>query len=204
MSVHHALSLPILVPQGKTPHSLPLLQHEGPSHGRQFSTNFSSVSPSHGLQLFTNCPSVAPSHGVQSFRNRLLQRGSPMGSQTLPANLPQHGLLSPWVRRSWQDPAPVWAHHGVTASFRHPPAPAWGPFHELQVDLCSTVDLHGLQRDNLPYHGLQHELQGKTLLWHLEHLLPPPSSLTLVSAELFHIVSLLSFICPPTTIFFPA
>ena len=64
---------------------------------------------------------------VQSFRNRLLQHGSPVGSQALPANLLQRGLLSPWVRRSCQEPAPARASHGVTASFGHPPAPAWGP-----------------------------------------------------------------------------
>jgi len=149
--------------RGRTPHTLPLLQHEGSSHGRQFSTNFSNVSPSHGLQLFTNCPRVGPSHGVQSFRNRLLQCGSPTGSQALPANLLWHGLLSPAVRRSWQEPAAAWALNGVTASFRHPPALAWGPFHGLQVDICSTMDLHGLQGDSLPHHGLHHELQGKTL-----------------------------------------
>jgi len=51
----------------------------GPSHERQFSTNFSNMSPSHGLQFFTKCPTVGPSHAVQSFRNRLLQRGSPQG-----------------------------------------------------------------------------------------------------------------------------
>ncbi|KAK4806787.1 hypothetical protein QYF61_005583 [Mycteria americana] len=28
------------------------------------------------------------------------------------------------------------------------------------MDICSTVDLHGLQRDNLPHHGLYHRLQG--------------------------------------------
>ena len=55
-----------------------------PSHGRRSSTSSSNMSPSHGLQLFTNCPSVGPFHGVQSFRNRLLQRGSPTGSQALP------------------------------------------------------------------------------------------------------------------------
>jgi len=38
-----------------------------------------------------------------------------------------------------------------------------GPFHGLQVDLCCTVDLHGLQGDNLPHHDLHHELQGKAL-----------------------------------------
>jgi len=108
-------------------------------------------------------PSVGPSHGVQSFRNRLLQRGFPMGSQALPANLLWCGLLSPWVCRSCQEPALVWAPHGVAASFRHPPAVAWALFHRLQVDICSTVDLPGLQGDSLPHHGLHHELQGKTL-----------------------------------------
>jgi len=87
----------------------------------------------------------------------------PTGSQALPANLLRHGLLSPRVHRSWQEPAPAWAPHGVTASFRHPPAPVWGHFHGLQVDICSTVDLHGLQGDNLPHHGLRPELQAKTL-----------------------------------------
>jgi len=67
------------------------------------------------------------------------------------------------LHKSWQEPAPVWAPHGVTASFRHPSALAWGPFHGLQVDICSTVDLHGLQGDSLPHHGLHHELQGKAL-----------------------------------------
>jgi len=108
-------------------------------------------------------PSVGPFHRVQSFRNRLLQRGSPMGSQALPANLLWCGLLSPWVHRSWQEPTPVWAPHGVTASFRHPPALVWAPFHGLQVDIGSTVDFHGLQGDNLPHHGPHHELQGKSL-----------------------------------------
>jgi len=79
-----------------------------PSHDRQFSTNFSNVSPS---------------HGVQSFRNRLLQCVSAMGSYVLPANL----LPSPWLHRSWEDPAPAQAFHGVTSSFGHPPAPTWGP-----------------------------------------------------------------------------
>ncbi|KAK4831166.1 hypothetical protein QYF61_015636 [Mycteria americana] len=99
----------------------------GPSHRRQSSTNFSNMSPSHRLQFFMNCSSVGPFHRVQSFRSRLLQRGSPMGSQVLPANLLQHGLLSPWVHRFCQEPAPSRASHRVTASFRHPPAPVWGP-----------------------------------------------------------------------------
>jgi len=104
-SVHHTLSLPLLPPQGEdSSHSAPAPAW-CPSRRRQFSTKFSNMSPSHSLQLFTNCPSMCPSHVVQSFRNRLLQRGSPMGSKALPANLLQHGLLSVWVCRSWQEPA---------------------------------------------------------------------------------------------------
>jgi len=107
-----------------------------------------------------------------------------MGSQALPPHLLWHGLLSPLVRRSWQEPAPARAPHGVTASFTYPPAPAWGPFPRVQVDICSTVDLHGLQGDNLPHRGLHHEQQGKTAPAS-QAPPPPPSSLTLVSAELF-------------------
>jgi len=120
-----------------------------------------------------------------AFRNRLLQHGSPTRSQALPANL-WCGLLSPQVCRSWQESAPARAPHGVTASFRHPPALVQGPFHGLQVDICSTVDLHGLQGNKLPHHGLSSRTAREdSLLRCLKHLLPPPSSLTLVSAELF-------------------
>jgi len=100
----------------------------GPSHGRQSYTNFFNVGPSHRLQLFKNCSSVCPFHRVQSFRNRLLQLGSPMGSQALTANLLWHGLLSLWVHRSCQEPAPARGLHEVTASNRaHPPALVWVP-----------------------------------------------------------------------------
>jgi len=139
-SVHYTLSMLLLHSQEEdSSHSSPAPVW-GPSHGRQFSTNFSNVSPSHGLQLFMNFPSVGLSHGVQSFRRRLFQRGSSTGSQALPASLLCCGLLSPRVCRSWQEPAPVWAPCGVTDFFRHIRL-----FHRLQVDICSTVDLHGLQ-----------------------------------------------------------
>jgi len=35
-----------------------------------------------------------------------------------------------------------------------------GVLHGLQVDICSIVDLHGLEGDSLPHHGLHHRLQG--------------------------------------------
>jgi len=162
----------------------------GSSYGRQFSVNCS-----HGLQFFTNCPGVGPSHRVPSFRNRLLQRGSPTGPQALPANLLQRGLVSPWGHKSWQEPAPARAPHGVTASFGHPPALAWGPPWAAGGDLLH----HGPPRaagDSLPHHGLRHGLQGTACLtmvcstgcrgtsgaWSISSL---PAALTLGSAELF-------------------
>jgi len=69
----------------------------------------SSMDLSHRRQFCMNCSNVGPFHEVQSFRNRLLQCGSPTGSQALPANLLQRGLLSQWVHRSCQEPAPAWA-----------------------------------------------------------------------------------------------
>jgi len=122
--------------------------------------NCSNVSPSHRLQFFMNCPSMGPFHRVQSFRNRLLQCGSPMGSQALPANLLRHRLLSPQVCRFCQEPAPAQAPYRVTASFGHPPASVRSPFHGLQMEICSNMDLHGLQGHCLPQHGLPCGLQG--------------------------------------------
>jgi len=92
----------------------------------------------------TGCSSVGPPWGHKPCQ----QTCSSVGSS---------------LHRSWQQPAPAQAPHGVTASFRHPPALAWVPFHWLQVDICSTVELHGLQGNNLPHCGLHHELQGKAL-----------------------------------------
>jgi len=99
----------------------------GRAHGRQFSTNFSNVSSSHGLLSLTNCSSMGHFHRVQSFRNRMLQCGSAMGPQILPANLHERGLLFPRIHRSCQDPAPAQAPHRITASFWHPPALVWDP-----------------------------------------------------------------------------
>ncbi|KAK4830186.1 LOW QUALITY PROTEIN: hypothetical protein QYF61_009213 [Mycteria americana] len=62
--------------------------------------------------------------------------------------------------RSCQEPAPAWASHGVTASFGHIHLLWRGVLHGLQVDICSTVDLHGLQGDSLPHHCLHQGLQG--------------------------------------------
>jgi len=100
---------------------------------------------------------------------------SPSGTDSSSTGFPQG-------HRSCQEPVPVQALHGVTASFGHTADLSWGPFHRLQVDLCSTVDLHGLQGHSLPHRGLLHGLQGNVCLgtWSTSS---PPSSLTLVFAE---------------------
>jgi len=135
-----------------------------------------------------NCPSVGPAHGVQSSRNRLLQCGSPRGSQALSANLLQRGLLSPWGHRSWQEPTPTWVPHGVTASFRHLPALVWGPPRAAGGDLlhCGPPWAAGAQPASpwsSPWAGAPP---------------PPPSALILVSAELA-----LPHIFTPRLQFFP-
>jgi len=120
----------------------------------------SAAPSSSGGGLLTLCPSSSVRALLrETVLHRLLQHESfpwgavlqeqaapawvPTGSQALPANLLRHGLLSSRCHRSWQQPAPARVPHGVTASFRHPPAPAWGPFHRLQVEICSPVGLHG-------------------------------------------------------------
>jgi len=106
------------------------------------SSPFPAWGPSHGRQSSMNLPKVSPSRRVQFFRNTLLQHGSPKGSQVLPANLFQHRL--PLVSQPLLDIHLLWC----------------GVLHGLQVEICSTMDLHGLQGHSLPHHGLFHGLQG--------------------------------------------
>jgi len=106
-----------------------------------------------------NCPSVGPCTGA------VLQE------QAAPAWVP-HGVTSPASKPAlaWASPSTglqvlagayssagsPWGH-----SFRHPPAPVWDPFHRLLVDICCTVDLHGLQEKNLPHHDLSSQTVRK-------------------------------------------
>jgi len=43
--------------------------------------------------------------------------------------------------------------------------PSVGPFHGVQEDICSTMDLHGLKGDSLAHLSLQQGLQGNTLCY---------------------------------------
>ena len=122
-SVHYTLYL-LLLPL----HTLPLLQHGVPQ-----------TSPMWVLPM--GCSSALTAPEWISFMGCSPPVWVPHGK---PANLLWCGLLYPWDHRSYQEPAPAWALHRVAASFGHPPAPMWG-LPGLQLEICSTVDLHGLQ-----------------------------------------------------------
>ena len=152
--VHHTLSL-LLLP----PHSLPLLQHEAPLTGDSCA-QISKVSPSHGLQFFTNCPSVGPftmrcspsgadcsSVGPPWGHKPCQQTCSSMGSSFHAATGPGRSLLQRGLSTGSQPAS------GILLLQR-------GLLLGLQVNIFSTVDLHGLQGDSLPQHGLHYRLQG--------------------------------------------
>ena len=201
-SVHHTLFLPLLPPQGeKDSHASPCPAW-GPSHGRQSFTNFSNESFPWATVL-----------------HELLQHGShPWGAvlqeQTAPAWVPR-GVTSPaskpasaWaplstgprVRRFCQEPAPARASHGVTASFGHPPAPAWGPpraaggylLHRGRPWAAGGQPAAPWSSPRAAGESLSAPAPGAPP--------PPPSSLTLVSAELFlsHLLTPLSLAATAT------
>ena len=153
----------------------------GPSCGLQSSTNCFNVGPSHGMQSFRNCSNVGPFHGVQSLRNQLLQCGCPEVSQVLPAN-PLWVGSSPWATV----PAQSLLLHRLSASVLQGISTCSGVGSSMgcRLDIYSTADFHGLQGDNLCHHRLLHGLQVKLCSWTCSTS-SPPSSLTLVPAELF-------------------
>jgi len=100
---------------------------------------------------------------------------SPSGTDSssvgpLPANLLQRGLLSPWIHRSCQEPAPAQALHRVTASFGHPPDPVWGAPWAAGGDLlhCGPPWAAGAQPAS-PWSSPR--AAGESMLQCLEHLL---------------------------------
>jgi len=135
----------------------------------------------------TGCSSVGP-----PLRHKPCQQTcSGVGSSL-------HGSAGPG-RSLLQHGAP----HGITASFRHPSALVWGPFHRLQVEICSTMDLYGLQGHSLPYCGLHHRLQGRNLCscaW--STAFPSFTDLGVCRLVFSHIVTLLSLHCHFTAGFY--
>jgi len=124
----------LLPPQGEgSSHSAPAPVW-GPSHGRQFSTNFSNVSPSHRLQFFTNCPSVGPPwghkpcqqtcssvgsslHGSAGPGRSLLQHEAPHGGHSLLQASTCSGVGSlPWSTGGYLLHGPPWTAGGQPAS----------------------------------------------------------------------------------------
>jgi len=95
---------------------------------------------------------------------------------------------SPWAT----GPARSLLQHGLSTGSQFP---SWhiyllwcGVFPRLQVDICSIVDLHGLQGDKLPHHGLRHRLQGNlcSSVWSTS---PSFTDLSVCCSHLFSLLS---------------
>ncbi|XP_049649849.1 uncharacterized protein LOC126035356 [Accipiter gentilis] len=89
-----------------------------------------------------HCSSAGPPRGHKSC-----QKTCSMGSSLHRSAGPARSLLQCGVPTGSQPPS-------GTHLLRR------GVLHGLQVDICSIVDLHGLQGDSLPHQGLHHGLQG--------------------------------------------
>jgi len=145
--------------------------------GQSINSSFLPLRPPHAVSLLR--------HGVppwDAFIHKLLQRGtfsrcSVLQEQTAPAWVPPLGCSS------CQEPGPGWALHQLQLLSECVHLLWYGGFHGLQVSICSTVVIHGLQEDNLLHHGLLHRLQGnlRSSTWSTSS---PPSPPTLVSALL--------------------
>ncbi|KAK4810786.1 hypothetical protein QYF61_008758 [Mycteria americana] len=106
------------------------------------------------LMLFP-CSNMGSFHWVQSFRKGLLQHGSPTGPQVLPertcssvgssprAAVPARGLLQRRLST------------GCSFLQSTSTCSSMGSSIGCRVDICSTMVLHGLQRDNLSHHAAQ-------------------------------------------------
>jgi len=179
--------------QDKTPHTLPLLQM------KTFLLGDSSpqISPKWVLPRGWSSSQTAPAwvlpRGVQSFRNQLLQHGSHRGSQALSANLLWQGLLSPGVCRSWQEPAPARGSprgHSLLQASTYCGMGSLPCAAGLYLLYCGPPWLQG---DNLRYHGLHHDLEGKTLCSEILSTYSPSFFTDLgVCRVVSHFISLLS------------
>ena len=148
---------------------------------------------------------MGPSHGVQSLRNRLLQRGSPWCHKPCQKTYSSVGSCLHESAGPGRSLLQRGAPHTVIASFMHLSTPVRGPFMGYRWRSAPPWISLDCKGDSLPHHCLSSRAAREdTLLRHLEHLLPLPSSLTLVSTELFlsHLLTPLSQLpCYPS--FFP-
>lgn len=155
------------------------------------------VSAASSFSCSSSAPTWGPSHGKQSSMTFF------KFTQTAPVWVPSTECrpsgtgCSPWIptsklapvwtsllfHRSCQEIAPSWAFHGITDSLQCIHLRWQGVLHGLQKDLCSTLELHGLQGHTLPHCGPW--AARESLLQCL--LVPPcpPSLLTWVSVGLF-------------------
>ena len=157
-SVDHTLSLPLHPLQGQhSSHSSPA-PARSPSHRRQSSTNFSNGVLPMGCRSSQTAPAWVPSTACSPSGADCSSVGPPRGhkscQKTCSVGSSLHGSTGPARNLlQWGLPTGSQPPSGIHL-FRH------GVLHGLQVDICSTVDLHELQGDSLPHHGLPHGLQG--------------------------------------------
>lgn len=150
---------------------------------RQSSMNFPIRNPSHRLQFFTNCSSAGPFYRLKSFRNRLLQRGFPLGSQLLPANLLKHGLFFQGAHRAYQE----FGEHRLPMGSQPPAASTCSSMRSFRgcrwasAPLWTSMVLRGTSCFTMVYStGC-----GGFAALGPRRTAPPPSSLTLVTTKLF-------------------
>ena len=146
----------------RTPHTLALLQHGLPPMGDSstwaspmwvlptgcsFSQTASAWFPSTGCSPSgTECSSVSPPQG-----HKTCQKTYSSTSFSLPGSTgPARSLL--WCRLPTGSQPLLGIHLILTSCWR-------GVLHGLQVDICSAMNVHGMQGDSLPRHGLLHGLQ---------------------------------------------
>jgi len=145
--------------RGRTPHTLPLLQRgvtpmgdSSPQNVPKWVLPTSSSSSQTAPECVpstrcspsgTDCSSMGPPRGHKSCQQT---RSSVTSSVHRPTG-PARSLLQCGLSVGSQPPSGV---HLL-----------WDRvLHGLQVDSCSTMDLHGLQGHTLPHHALLHGLQG--------------------------------------------
>lgn len=104
----------------------------------------------HRILFFQNCSSVNSLYREESFRNGLFQKGSPTS-----LNFFQKPCFCMDSSAQAAAPARTVVQHELSAQ---PPSGTpliWnGVLHGLKVDIYTTIDLHGLQGNNLHHHGL--------------------------------------------------